>query len=40
MDTMIAFRGSEVDGHLGDLLPNSQTSLDILTRKITNLDNE
>ena len=24
-DTMIAFGGSEADGHLGNLLPNSQT---------------
>ena len=33
-ETTIVFRGSEMDGCLGDLLPNSQTDLDILTREI------
>ena len=31
---MIAFRGSEADGHIGDLLPNSQADLNILAREI------
>ena len=36
-ETMIAFRGSEADGHLSDLLPNSQADLKILTREIHSL---
>ena len=32
-DTMIAFSGSEADGHLCDLLPNSQANLGILRRE-------
>ena len=28
-DTTIAFRGSEADGHLSDLLPNGLADLDI-----------
>ena len=34
LDTMFAFRGSEVDGHLSDLLPSSQAKLTIHTREI------
>ena len=37
LDTMIAFRKSDVDGYLCDLLPNSQENLDILTREINSL---
>ena len=37
LDTMIDFGGSEVDGHLNDLLPNSQANLGILTREINSL---
>ena len=36
-DTMIVFRGSEVDGHLGNPLSNSQANLTILTREINSL---
>ena len=36
---MIALRGSEANGHLSDLLPNSQGDLNILTRKYTAYDN-
>ena len=38
-EAMIASRGSEVDGHLGDLLPNSQADLNILTREIHSYNN-
>ena len=31
-ENVLAFGGSEADGHLIDLLPNSQTDLNILTR--------
>ena len=34
---MIAFGGSEVDGHLGDLLPSSKADLNILAREIKSL---
>ena len=34
LDTRLAFGGSEVDGHFGNLLPNSQANLTILTREI------
>ena len=34
---MLAFGGSEVDGHLSDLLTCSQTNLTILKRVINNL---
>ena len=36
-ETKIAFRGSEANGHLGDLPPNSQADLHILTREIHSL---
>ena len=36
-ETMITFRGSEVNGYLSDLLPNSQADLNILARKIHSL---
>ena len=36
-DAMIAFRGSEAGGHLGDLLPNSQANIGILAREINSL---
>ena len=36
-NTMLAFGGSEVDGHLSDLLPNSQVNLTIITREINSL---
>ena len=36
-DTMIASRGSQVDGHLSDLLLNSQANLGILAREISSL---
>ena len=37
LDTMLAFGGSEVDGHLSDLLASSQANLTILTREIHSL---
>ena len=37
LDTMIAFRGSEVDGCLGNLLPNSHTGLNIFAKEINSL---
>ena len=37
LDTTLAFGGSEVDGHLGNLLPNSQVNLTILMREINSL---
>ena len=37
LDTMLAFRGSEADGHLSYLQPNSQANLTILTRVINSL---
>ena len=36
-DSTIAFGGSEADGHLGNLLPNSQADVNILAREIHNL---
>ena len=40
-DTTTAFRGSEVDGHLGDLLPNGQANLSVcLKEKSTACGNE
>ena len=36
-ETMIAFRGSETDGHLGEPLPNSQVDLILLAREINSL---
>ena len=36
-DTTLAFGGSEVDGHLGDILPSSQANLIILTGEINSL---
>ena len=36
-ETMIAFRGSEADGCLGNLLPNSQADLNLLAREIHSL---
>ena len=36
-DTMIAFRGLEVDGHLYNLLLNSQAKVGILAREINSL---
>ena len=36
-DTMIAFGGSEVDGHLGNLLPNGQADLNMLAREVNNI---
>ena len=36
-ETMIAFRALEVDGCLGNLLPNSQEDLNILLREIHSL---
>ena len=40
LDSTIAFGGSEADGHLGNLLPNCQANLCILTREITAYHNE
>ena len=37
LDTTIPYGGSEANGHLSDLLPNSQTNLGILTREINSL---
>ena len=37
VDTMIAFRGTEADGHLSVLLPNSQADVNILAREINSL---
>ena len=37
LDTTVAFGGSEVDGCLSDLLPNSQANLGILAREINSL---
>ena len=37
LDTMTAFRGSEADGCLGNLLQNNQANLSILTREINSL---
>ena len=37
LDNMLAFRGLEVDGHLGNLLPNSQENLTIFTWEINSL---
>ena len=37
LDTMLAFGGSEVDGHLGDLLPNIQANLTVFTKEINSL---
>ena len=34
---MIAFRGSEADDHLSNLLPNTQADLNILTREVHSL---
>ena len=39
-ETTIAFRGSETDGHLGNLLPSSQADLNILAREIHNLQQQ
>ena len=39
LETTIALRESEMDGHLSDLLPNSQEDWNILTRKYTVYDN-
>ena len=36
-DTMTAFGGSEADGHLGNLLPNSEANLSIHRREINSL---
>ena len=36
-DTTIAFKGSEADGCLSDILSNSQANLDIFTTEINNL---
>ena len=36
-ETIIVFRGSDADGHLSDLLPNSQADLNILTKGIHSL---
>ena len=36
-DTMLAFGGSEEDGHLSDLLYNSKANLTVLTREINSL---
>ena len=40
LDTMIAFGGSEADGHLGDLLPNSKANLGILAREINSFQQQ
>ena len=37
LDTTIDFGGSEADGHLGNVLPNSQANLSVLTREINSL---
>ena len=37
LDTTIYFRGSEADGHLGNLLPSNQAKLSALTKEIHNL---
>ena len=39
-DTTIVFRGSEADGHLSDLLPNSQVDLNILAREVKTWNND
>ena len=36
-DTILAFGGSEADGHLSDLLPRNQENLPVLTREINSL---
>ena len=36
-NTMLAFGGSEADGHLGNILPSSQANITILTREINSL---
>ena len=37
LDTMVAFRESEADGHLSNPLPNSQANLSMLAREINSL---